>query len=544
METVALHLEPVFLWLLRVTAQASVLVCLVLLLQWTLGRRLGIGGRWFLWLVLLVLLVLPWAPHSHNRLDDWFSRPLARARRSSLVRRWSQIDAMSAVTSAAPGPEGWRVQRADETMGCKKLPWPAARGLGARTVRALALVWLSGTIAFLGTMACAYFRLRRCVGRADPVSDPAVLSLLDECRHLMGVGVEVDVLAIDGIGGAALFGHRRPRLLLPSELVEASDPSELRHILVHELAHLRRRDILVGHVVTLVHALQWFNPLMGLAFRRLRADRELACDALALSVLGPGQTNAYGRTVVRQLERLRAARRPPILAAMAGDKSRIKQRIASIAGFDGTRRYRSPLMIVFGVSLACVGLAGSRVLGEAAESAVVTWDVRARRNLPTTHQDKHANIQRVCIRNMMTGKFLVVNGETVTCDADEPGDRGLWEYRFDEVSNTAENPAYFYSVAARKYLTSDEQGRLAVCADAPNEAARWGSCPRPQGVWLVSHHYRDGYLCPSEDGQVKAARMSRNAASYWDVHAVWRVKTSDDPAANPQWQRGKVPGPD
>jgi hypothetical protein len=174
----------------------------------------------------------------------------------------------------------------------------------------------------------------------------------------------------------------------------------------------------------------------------------------------------------------------------------------------------------------------------------VTWDDYARRDFPTTCRDKHANIQRACIRNIETGKYLVVHGETVACDADEPGEAGLWEFRFDEVSNTIKSIMYFYSVPARRYLTSDKQGKLAVNASEPNEAARWGTVPRPEGVWLISHHFKDGYLRLDEQGQVSAENFGRDARGYWDIHSVWRIKTSKDPKSNPQWQREHIPGPD
>ena len=548
MNAVGIHLEPVFLWLLRATAQASVLVGLVLLLQWALGRRLGIRGRCFLWLILLTLLVLPWIPRSTIDVTTPSLQSLARGSVSSL-RRWSnRSEATSTLTSGAFDPEALRARRAEETMGGQRLPWPAARGLDAPAIRVLAFVWLGGTIAFAGYIMSVHRRLRRVLSRASLVTDRKILSLLDDCKRLLGVSADVDVLSTDAIGGPALCGYRRPRLLLSDRLLAEPDPDELRHIFLHELAHLRRRDILVGYVASLVHMLQWFNPFVTLAFRRMQADRELACDALALSVLDPDETCAYGRTVVRQLERLGARRRPPILAAITGDKSRIKQRIALIAGFDKARYGRSPLTVLLALCLVCLGLvlwlAGDRALGGAVESAVVTWEVRARRNVPTTHQDKHANIHRACIRNILTGKFLVVDGEKVVCNADQPGDAGLWEVRFDVVSNTAESDVYLYSVAARKYLTSDEEGNLAVEAEMPSEAARWGTYSRPQGVWLISHHFKEGYLHPNDDGRVKAVSGERDAASYWDVHAVWRIKTSDDPAANPDWQREKVPGPD
>jgi beta-lactamase regulating signal transducer with metallopeptidase domain len=59
---------------------------------------------------------------------------------------------------------------------------------------------------------------------------------------------------------------------------------ELRFVFLHELAHVRRRDILMSWLMALLQVVHWFNPLVWFAFSRWRADRELACDALKRSV--------------------------------------------------------------------------------------------------------------------------------------------------------------------------------------------------------------------------------------------------------------------
>lgn len=547
MSVLPMHLEAVFFWLLRATVTTSVLVGLILLFQWGLGRRLGIRSRCFLWLILLVLLALPWMPRGPLDPKSWPFPSRMKGYASSLPG-WSNRHDGSEASNEVFADGALLARRVDETMACRKLPWPAASGLNAPTARLVGLVWLAGIGGFVTYVVVSYARLRRVLAGAAPVADPAVLALLDNCKRLLGVRAKVGVVTTDVLGSPALFGFARPRLLLQPALLVDSARGDLRHIFLHELAHLKRRDILVGHLASLVHILQWFNPLVALACRRIRIDRELACDAMALSVLGPDETTGYGRTIVRQLDRRRAADRLPVLASLSGDKARIKQRIAMIAGFDGAHCRQPPLTTAFVIGLACISLAvrfaGTPALGTAAEAAFVAWEVRARRDLPTTHQDKHANIHRTCIRNMLTGKFLVVDGERAICDADEPGEAGLWEARFDVDPSTAEGAVYLYSVAARRYLTSDEAGKLAVDAEGPTEAARWSTCPRPQGLWWISQYCPDGYLRAEQNGQVRAVPGGRDAPSYWGGRAVWRVKTSEDPAANAQWYREKIPGPD
>ena len=543
------HIEPFFNWLLQTTLQASLLICLILLVQRMLARRLGVRGRYFLWLVLLARMALPWAPQSrlsvYNLLP--FSPPeghrLSAAGEAGRPGSTPVVPDGTAATTALASARPARDSIGGTESESHKGHWP-----GSRTVVFLSPLWLIGTGALAGHILAGSIRLWRIVRRARPVSDPRILDLLDECQRRIGTKTTVAVLATDELGCPALFGFLRPRLLLSGSAVAELSLDELRHVFLHELAHLKRHDILVGAVASALHVLHWFNPLIAFGLQRMRADRELACDGLALSVLAPDEACAYGRTIVRQIERLLAVRPRPLLAALSGDRARIRRRIAMISRFPRGAYRWSPLAIVLIGCLTCVALTNSRAvsppLREAVEPVVVDWDEYAREDFPTTHQDRHANIQRACIRNLHTGKYLVVTGDTVTCDANEPGEAGLWEYRFDEIANRPDSTVYFYSVPAQKYLTSDEHGNLALDATGPVKAASWAAYPWPAGVRIISHGFKNGHLRVDERGHVKAAYFHRDSRAHWDIHTVWRVKTGDDRGSNPQWQREKIPGPD
>lgn len=554
----ATHLQPFFDWLLRTTWQAGMLVGLILLLQWIAGRRLGVRGRYCLWLVVLVRLALPWAPHSPVSMYHLLPQPLAGVSSARPAPRLGQRGSSAVARDEAaagrfrtgPGADG-----ATETAETGLLRPFRGRGLDARAANLLVLLWLGGAGAFAGYIAAVHVRLWRVLRRATPVTDRSILDLLDDCKRLIDTRANVRALATDAIGSPALFGWRRPRLLLPGAILTGADLTELRHIFLHELAHLKRRDILVGHVAGLLHVLHWFNPLIGLAFRRMRADRELACDALALSLLGPDETRAYGRTVVRQLERLRAARWHPILAAISGDKSRIKQRVAMISAFSKRAYGWSPLAGLLVAVVVCTGLTDGHVVGKGSRAAVRPPETaRLDANdavestepaaAPAAHEGGHASIIRVHIRHRETGKYLAVDGDRVTCDADEPGEAGTWEARFDGDLGGGDEPVLFYSLAAGRYLTTDTQGNLAVDRVDADAWASWIVRAGPQGVWVVSCEFRNAYLSLNEQGEVQAVPFNRDARGCWDIDQIWRVKVSTEAGTNREWRMKHVPGPD
>jgi hypothetical protein len=143
------------------------------------------------------------------------------------------------------------------------------------------------------------------------------------------------------LSGPALLGLLKPVLLLPEGLVEKLSSRELRHVFLHELAHLRRADSLQNGLLLILQALHWFNPVIWYAFRRLRADRELAADALALSHLPPTEFRDYGRTILRLVE-FPADKSPTAgLVGILENPDQLADRIESIARHSkGTERAR------------------------------------------------------------------------------------------------------------------------------------------------------------------------------------------------------------
>ena len=524
--------QPFFQWLLHTSWQAGILVCLILLIQKALGRRLGVRGRYWLWLVLVIRLAMFWAPPSPVSVYNLLPAPQLAGYGSAATPQ-----------SGSVGPALTPTDGTDATGGYGGAG-PAASGLASQARRLLDargailfVVWLAGACTLAGCIVAGHIRLRRIVRRESLVTDRRILDLLEECQRQMGTRGPVGVIATDAIDSPALLGFVRPRLLLPRATIAELSPEALRHVFLHELAHLRRDDIVIGYLTTLLQVLHWFNPLVVLAFKRMRADQEMVCDALAMSALPPDETTAYGRTIIHQIEQLQLSRPHWMMAALSGDRARIKQRIAMIAQFQRETFRWSPLAFVLVALLACTGLTNGL------PAPWVPPVYGPARDVPTTHQNEHKNIDRIVIRHRDTAKYLVVHGETVTCDANTPGDAGLWEVRFDEAAGNRDHIIYLYSVVGCKYLTWDKEGRVAANGSEPDEAARWSIWGRGDGFLVTPHPFAHFYLRLTEQGHVKAP-YGNGPGNIWDIEALWRIKTSDDPKSDSEFRRKFIPGPD
>jgi beta-lactamase regulating signal transducer with metallopeptidase domain len=309
-------LVTAFGWLVRASWRASVLAAVVLLVQWALGSRLPARWRHALWWLVLARLLLPSAPAS----------PLSLFNHEAL--------GLPAILSSASRPAS--------------TAWLVA-----------AWIWLAGALAMVGRVFWESQRLAFAIARQRPVTDSAVLNLFEDCKATMKLHTPVLIVETPHVGGPALHGFLRPRLLLPRGLLRTLPPADLRFVFLHELAHLERHDIAMGWLMAVLQALHWFNPLVWFAFHRMRSDRELAADEAALWRSGSRDNRDYGETILKLLEQFS---RPVPLPAMVGileDRNQMTRRIRHIARFGGARQWTALAFALFLV-LAVVGLTDGR----------------------------------------------------------------------------------------------------------------------------------------------------------------------------------------
>lgn len=107
------------------------------------------------------------------------------------------------------------------------------------------------------------------------------------------------VLIASAVSSPAVTGLLRPTLLLPADFDREFTPAEARLVLKHELMHLKRGDLPLNAIMCVLMALHWFNPLLWIAFFKIRADREAACDAQVLSDATKDHRAEYGHALLK-----------------------------------------------------------------------------------------------------------------------------------------------------------------------------------------------------------------------------------------------------
>lgn len=212
----------------------------------------------------------------------------------------------------------------------------------------LLMTWCGGVLVFVAVMIRAIHQVNR-ITRKHAVADDAKLTrLVSDVASDLGLRRPPTCVVLDYPLGPAVRGVIRPQLLFPRSLLEEVNDDQLRLIVLHELQHIRRGDVLAGYLQTLVQICWWFHPAVWIASRMCSDDRERCCDE---GVLDHSNVNSstYAQCLLDIARTSRRSEWSPTIVSISG-VSAIRRRLEYIML---PIRRRTPTWIV---CLAVLGL--------------------------------------------------------------------------------------------------------------------------------------------------------------------------------------------
>ncbi|MES2605077.1 MAG: M56 family metallopeptidase, partial [Pseudomonadota bacterium] len=332
-------LQSLLMSLLTLSLVLSAPVVLVLLLRKPVRVLLGSIACYRLW-----LLALLWLP--------------AYLLGEQLLRGWQILRARVGCLQA--------YDVGDFQLLLNDLVWQPLNTIGSRAAGSTSvsldvwdvatLLWVTGAVAVIAWQLNKYRlfsqRLQQQARCVQPADKPAA-----EVNAVFGN--TLPALVLPGMSSAALFGIRKPVLLLPESFGDNYDADQQHIILSHEAVHLRRHDNAWNLAAGLLVVLCWPNPLFWLAWRCYRFDQELSCDAHALASCNQTQQRRYARTLLDAASTTVGIGPQPALSAW-DNLDDLKERTLMIA--QHLKNKVSPLVMQSCLSVIAVGGAVVMVL--------------------------------------------------------------------------------------------------------------------------------------------------------------------------------------
>lgn len=380
--------------------------------------------------------------------------------------------------------------------------------LGATTLApALVLAaWSVGVFLFAALLGLRQARFVKALGRLTPRADLGKRVFSAESAH----------------AGPAVIGVLRPLIVAPADFDTRYNADERRIVLAHERAHIAQGDPLINAAAALMQCISWFNPLMHIAAKALRADQELACDAAVLA--RTRGRRAYAEALLKthaapMVAPLGCAWPPETIDAF-------KERLTMLKRNAPTRT-----QIALGASVIAIASATACALAWAAQPTrvVTVYEdfeatrerverdmAQARRDIETAHRQIETNAQ-----------YMREHREDMNLTSEEI-DRITTEAMENAQRGAEEAQAQMQQALIESQRAAQEQARTRTEAATNAQRAEWAEHARVLAAEAerLSHQ---GQEVAGERARIEAeraalaARLSRSEAQ---AHALARVDSA------------------
>lgn len=327
-----------FNWVITTSAKASIFIIFLLGVKFVLRHRMGARFQYMLWSVLIIGLVLPWTPSSPVSVYNFINLSHIQQILTPISNRTTQptapvIDTKQSSfeqTSVVDSNSSKAVLGTDTQLTSSNNV--ATLAIFPFIYKLMFLIWFVGILILTVLTVIVNKRFSNKIEH-NLVTDPRLITDFNKIKVELKIKTEIPLIKTRHVNSPSLLGVIHPRLLLPIGIEETFSLEQINHILLHELLHFRRKDILINWLTQVLVIIHWFNPLIWYAFYRMREDQEISCDALAMDRIDTKQSNGYAYTLIKLVETYSTAPRLAGLASLSGSKSLIKRRINMIKLF-------------------------------------------------------------------------------------------------------------------------------------------------------------------------------------------------------------------
>jgi beta-lactamase regulating signal transducer with metallopeptidase domain len=279
--------------------QSSVLIIIVLALDFLLRKRTRSVFRYWIWMIVLVKLMLPPTLSLPTSPAYWFGNKITQVSNASEAfstaddsyntispykNRYPQTDIGMGVMVSTFYPNGY----------ASKLP--AVPSITLSWQGSTFLVWAAAFIFMVILLIRQTLFVRRLI-RQSQMADGNMRDILEQARLQMGIKNKIALKLSENALSPSVCGLIRPTILIPKKLAEKINSNDLYAILLHELAHVKRYDLWISLIQAILQIIYIYNPLLWITNFIIRDIREQAVDEMVLVSMG-SQAEEYPETLL------------------------------------------------------------------------------------------------------------------------------------------------------------------------------------------------------------------------------------------------------
>ncbi|MBU5590232.1 hypothetical protein KQI89_00480 [Clostridium sp. MSJ-4] len=346
-----MNLNLLFKTILQISAMGSIVALIIIIAKVLFKNKLSATWHYYIWFLLMIRLVLPYSTPTSFSVFNLFQFASQQVETSGYIK-----EAKPLITSENNLDPNSPILEKEFSFGKSYRENIAERNslkganISLRIKDFLPILWVLGigilSLYILGTYIIFLMRFSK-----DPLcKDEEIIDILKDCTKSMGINKKISVIYSNKIKTPTLCGIIRPKILVPKKTMHNLSLKEKRYVFLHELSHLKRKDILFNWISTVLLVIHWFNPILWLSFSRMKKDCEVCCDELTLKYINPEEYKNYGETLIKLMSMLSLSNWTPGTTSMA-NKNEVKRRIIMISKFKKKPVLTSVLAVLITVAV-------------------------------------------------------------------------------------------------------------------------------------------------------------------------------------------------
>lgn len=195
--------------------------------------------------------------------------------------------------------------------------------------------------------------MKKKIGKQE-IQDKKILEILENCKKQIGIEKNIKLIKQNYKKVPCIYGIFSTKILLTEEILK-KDNQSLKYIFLHELAHLKKHDLILNKILILITTIHWFNPFIWICFKQIRQDIELKADEMVLNKIQKNEEKDYAKTLVKLLPISQEEKQTVKLLCITDGKKNMERRIKMIKLSDKFKEYKTLIGITTLLIVLCVG---------------------------------------------------------------------------------------------------------------------------------------------------------------------------------------------
>ena len=378
-------MESLFFTVLNMSITASIVIAVVLILRLLFSKKMPKWLNFAIWGIVLLRLLVPFSipsPVSIFNVVPQSQETMSTAEVGERVNRMEFV--YQPFTQQHPQAE--EASQNDASVPQQGQASPDRQPASVSWSEIVAGVWLAGVVLLLALSGLFYVRVKRQLKTAAVIRNHPVLN---ECIRTVGIRRPVKIYQSPMFSTPVVSGIWRPKIILPSYF-DIRDEEVLYHVMIHELVHIKRWDMLTKMISMIAVCIHWFNPLVWLAFYLSDKDMESACDERVLTFSSMDIRGDYARSLLTVA--IRQQRLPISSGLVAFGESNVKTRVKAIMKYHRTTSVVVAAAVVLVIAVGCTLLSNAvpqqaedtNISGSQAPSSITSQPQQSSRPEETT----------------------------------------------------------------------------------------------------------------------------------------------------------------